>query len=228
MSYTITIGNEILPILIKRHRASRRFVIRYQPSRHAVSLTLPRYASLRQALRFAEEKREWIGRQIEKKPPHIFFTDGQVIPFLGRDLRLCHRGGRGVVRMEGDSVFVPGDTAFMARRVREWMKVEAKKEMTARTHTHAFSLGVRVKKITLRDTGSCWGSCSKGGNLSLSWRLAFAPPAVLDYVVAHEVAHIAEHNHSPAFWALVAQLCPHYKQAKAWLTAHGATLHAYG
>ncbi|MDE3016716.1 MAG: M48 family metallopeptidase [Pseudomonadota bacterium] len=228
MDHTILIGGEHLPVLVRRHRAARRFTVRYQPSRHAVSLTLPRYASLRQALRFVEEKRAWLARQIEKKPVRVPFADGQMIPLLGRNVRLCHKGGRGVVAVGNDCIRVPGDAAFMARRVREWIKAQAKEEMVKRAQEYARELGVTVKKITLRDTGSHWGSCTGNGGLSLSWRLALAPCEVLEYVVAHEVAHIAQHNHSPAFWALVERLCPHHKTAKAWLRAHGAALHAYG
>ncbi len=228
MHYSITIHNETLPILIRKRRGAHRIVVRYRPLQHAISLTLPPYVGIRQGLHFAHEKRDWIERQIAAKPEHIPFSDGQIIPLLGKHYTLCHKGGRGVVSIDGDRILVPGDVQFMARRLREWLKARARAEIMALAQIKAQRVGRRIKKISLRDTSSRWGSCSHNGNLSFSWRLAFAPWEVLDYLVSHEVAHLKEHNHSEAFWALVAELCPHYEQAGRWLKAHGAGLYAYG
>jgi len=252
--YSIAIGNESLPIVIRKRRGTRRMVIRYQPLQHVIRLTLPSYASIRQGLRFAEEKRSWIERQIASKPKHIPFADGQVIPMFGKNYTLCHVGGRGVVRaatqpdvgcrmldvkqkssltsdiqhLTSGTILVPGDIAFMPRRLREWLKTRVKAEITQLAQSKAQQIGCPLKKISLRDTSSRWGSCSHTGNLSFSWRLVFAPYAVLDYMVCHEVAHLAEHNHGKEFWALVARLCPEHEKAERWLKTHGATLYAYG
>ena len=93
---------------------------------------------------------------------------------------------------------------------------------------HARNLGVRARRITLRDQKSRWGSCSSAGQLSFSWRLVLAPPFVLDYVAAHEVAHLAEMNHGPRFWRLVAKTLPAFEEAKVWLRIHGMDLYRYG
>ncbi|MDE3060484.1 MAG: M48 family metallopeptidase, partial [Pseudomonadota bacterium] len=217
-----------LPILIRKHRSARRMVIRYHPLKAAIGLTLPRYASVRQGLRFVDEKRGWIEKQLHEKSGRIPFAGGQTIPVLGKTYTLKHVGGRGVVTAQGDEILVAGAEDFMARRVREWLKKQAEKEIrTLAAHKSAL-VGVRVRKISLRDTHSRWGSCSHDGNLSFSWRLVFAPYEVLEYLVSHEVAHLKEHNHSAAFWAVVEELFPEYRKAERWLKAHGRGLYQYG
>jgi predicted metal-dependent hydrolase len=226
--YSITINGEPMPVIVRKRRGARRFVIRYQPLQHSVGLTLPPYASIRQGLRFAQEKSEWIAQRMNEKPPTVSFADGAIIPILGKEYTLCHVGGRGVVKEEGDKIIVPGDAAFMPRRVRDFLKAKAREEITKLSQHQAERLGKKIKKISLRDTSSRWGSCSHDGNLSFSWRLVLAPYAVLEYLVSHEVAHLQEHNHSPAFWALVAKLFPAYEQAQQWLSEHGQRLYSYG
>ena len=92
---------------------------------------------------------------------------------------------------------------------------------------HTLALGKPHGRIAVRDTRSRWGSCSSKGTLSFSWRLVLAPPFVLDYLVAHEVAHLAHMNHSAAFWALARRLAPRMPEAELWLKVHGPVLHRY-
>jgi len=226
----LTIGAtvESLPVIIRKHPKSKRMVIRYHPIQHHVALTLPRYVTIKQGLHFVSEKREWLAEQIQDKPRHVPFTDGQTIPVLGKKYMLQHVGGRGVVRIEEDCIIVPGDIEFMARRVLEWLKRLARETITAIAQAKAKIIGKDVKKISLRDTSSRWGSCSHDGNLSFSWRLVLAPREILDYVTCHEVAHLRHHDHSPAFWTLVHLLFPDHHNAKQWLKAHGGELYMYG
>jgi predicted metal-dependent hydrolase len=226
--HTITIGSDTLPIVIRRRAGVRRIIIRYQPLQQCLTLTLPRYVNIRQGLHFVEEKRQWIARQLSAAPAQIPFTDGQAIPVFGTTYTLRHAGGRGVITVEGSDILVHGDPAFMQRRVREWLKAQMRARLTELAQDKARRIGQSVKKISLRDTSSRWGSCSHDGHLSFSWRLVFAPIDVLDYLVAHEVAHLAEHNHSPAFWNVVHQLCPDYERPRRWLKTHGTKLYAYG
>ena len=227
-SYSIELDGEHLPIMVRRLSTSRRIIIRYQPLHHALSLTLPRYVSIRQGLRFVEEKREWIARQLKDRPPKISFSDGQVIPLLGNRYQLRHVGGRGVVAVDGQVITVPGDPEFMPRRVRDWLKAHAKENITRLAHERAAQINKTIKRITLRDTHSHWGSCTEEGRISFSWRLILAPYEVFDYVVSHEVAHLQHLDHSEAFWSVVASLVPDYEQAKTWLKQNGNTLYAYG
>jgi hypothetical protein len=116
----------------------------------------------------------------------------------------------------------------MPRRVADFLKREAHRDIEAAVARHARSIGVKPKRIAVRDTVSRWGSCSATGGLSFSWRLILAPPFVLDYLAAHEVAHLVHLNHSPKFWSLLRRACPETNRAEAWLKAHGANLHRYG
>lgn len=226
----LTIGSsvETLPIVVRKHPKSGRMIIRYHPIQHHVALTLPRYVSIKQGLHFVSEKREWLVQQIQSVQKNIPFDDGQIIPVLGKKYTLTHVGGRGVVHIEDDRIIVPGDIAFMARRVREWLKRLARDTITSIATAKAKIIGKHIKRISLRDTSSRWGSCSHNGNLSFSWRLVFAPYEVLDYVTCHEVAHLKHHDHSPAFWLAVGQLFPDYNNTKQWLKSHGSKLYTYG
>ena len=228
-SIELAIGPAIehLPIIIRKHSTSRRMVIRYQPLQHHVSLTLPRYVSIRQGLHFIEEKRAWLVKQITENAKTIPLEHGQTIPILGNDYTLLYVGGRGVVTLDEKNILIPGDETFLKRRLLEWLKRQLRAEITHLAEAKAKQIKKPLGKISLRDTSSRWGSCSHDGNLSFSWRLVFAPYAVLDYVVAHEVAHIKHHDHSPAFWAAVELLCPEYDKYRNWLKTHGAVLYSY-
>lgn len=229
MAHSFKHHDELIPILVRKHAKSRRMVLRYVPRTHAISLTLPRYVSLRQGLSFVETKRDWLAAQMQRRRQGVPFSEGQVIPLLGKEYRIVHAPGRGVVRISEDELLVPGDAQFMARRVRDFVIAQARAEITRLAHIYAKQLATKpIRKITLRDTGSHWGSCNNSGNLSFSWRLAFAPYEVLDYVVCHEVAHLLHLNHSEKFWKCVAQICPDFTTHRAWLKRHGDTLYFYG
>ncbi|MFO0388605.1 MAG: M48 family metallopeptidase [Alphaproteobacteria bacterium] len=226
--YSIAIHNQTFPIVIRRHKTARRIVLRYQPLRGAIGLTLPRYATIRQGLDFIASKEEWIAHEVLHHRHKIAFADGSTIPVMGVQHTLCHAGGRGTVTAQDNKLLVHGDAAFMERRVRDWIKHTAYETISSLAFENAKLLGVTIKKISLRDTGSHWGSCNASGRLSFSWRLAFAPKEVLEYVVCHEVAHLKELNHSKAFWQIVAALCPHWQASRRWLKTHGGQLYLYG
>lgn len=201
-------------------------VVRYDARNECVKVTVPRYVSFAAALEFAESKAHWIARQMEKIE-RVVFADGVMVPLFGEPVRLRHVGGRGVVqRVEGE-LHVSGDALFMARRVRDFIKKEMKRQAVERATCYASALGVRVASVVLRDTSSRWGSCSSRGRLSLCWRLAFAPREVMDYVVCHEVCHLVHHHHGDAFWQLVERLCPDYAHHERWLKLHGQTVWNY-
>jgi predicted metal-dependent hydrolase len=142
------------------------------------------------------------------------------------------RASRGTVWVEANGserlLCVAGEAPHVDRRVADFLKREAKRDLEAASRRYAARLGVAIKRISVRDQSSRWGSCSTNGVLSYSWRLILAPPYVLEYLAAHEVAHLVEMNHSPRFWRLVDSLCPVVSRAKAWLDSHGTDLHRYG
>ena len=231
-SHTISLvvddGTKDVPIVIRKNARSRNMVMRYQPLQHHISLTLPRYVSIAQGLDFVATKRSWLEKQVQQHGQHVPLADGAIIPVLGTNYRIRHTGGRGVVHVAGDEILVPGEAAFAARRLRDWLKELLRKEIMALALLKAQALGVKFKKIGLRDTRSRWGSCSHDGNLSFSWRLVFAPRQVMEYVVCHEVAHLKHLDHSSRFWAAVEKLDATHLAQREWLRVHGPTLYTYG
>ncbi len=189
-------------------------------------LTLPDGVSVAQARAFLCEKESWLRGRIDATPPGVPIAAGVVFPFEGRPLEI-RAAATGRTRREGDALLVPGRAKDLPARVGVWLREEARCRCVAGVGRHAAALGRAPGRISLRDARSRWGSCTHAGDLMFSWRLVLAPPEVLDYVVAHEVAHLAEFNHSPRFWAHVRRLAPDLDRIRAWLRAHGAELHAW-
>ncbi len=224
---------EVYRVAINRSPRSRRFTLRVRAASRDVLLTMPARASMTAARAFAERHATWIGLRLARLPRPVAFEHLAKTPRRGVDHTIVHRpGARGVVWVEagekGPLICVAGERPHVARRFGDFLKREALKDIEAAVARHASAIGVKPTRISVRDTASRWGSCSSAGRLSFSWRLILAPPWVLDYLAAHEVAHMVHMNHSPKFWAVVGRASPDVKRAEAWLKAHGASLHRYG
>ena len=214
---------------VRKSRRARHVSLRIDEKRGGVDLILPRAVTRDDGMTFVHHKAAWILREIDALPPRVPFADGAVLPLLGTDYRIRHRpDARGTVWVEDGSINVAGRAPHVQRRVADWLKRRARQEIARRAAAAARKIDKRVNRLSLRDTRSRWGSCSEEGHLSFSWRLILAPEAVLDYVIAHEVAHLEELNHSPRFWRLVSALCPDNKVPRHWLKRNGASLHRYG
>ena len=224
----------VYEIRLQRHRQARRYTLRVQSATREVVLTMPPRGSVKDARAFAQKHGAWIVARLKRLPQPAPFRHGTILPLRGEPHRIEHRPNeRGTVWIElGDDgsrvLCVAGEVPHVARRLRDYLKREAKRELEAASRRASDALGVKIKRVSIRDQSSRWGSCSTTGVLSYSWRLILAPPFVLDYLAAHEVAHLVEMNHSRAFWRVVARIYPNLARAKAWLDAHGAELHRYG
>jgi predicted metal-dependent hydrolase len=224
---------EIYRIALKRVATSRRFTLRVRTATRDALLTMPSRSSLKAAREFAERHAAWVGTRLARLPEPVAFAPRAVTPLRGVDHRIVHRPGeRGGAWLEGSDrgplICVSGERPHVARRITDFLKREARKDLEAAVARHSKQLGVKPRRIVLRDTVSRWGSCSSTGGLNFSWRLILAPPFVLDYLAAHEVAHLVEMNHSPRFWRVVARVCPSVDRAKRWLDTCGNDLHRYG
>lgn len=217
-------GDPDIRVALRRSARARRLSLRVARVGGDVTLTLPRALPMRVAQQFLQDKEAWLRRTLARQHPLIRIAPGVQLPIEGRSLPLVTGTGRSA-RVLSDRVELPTDRP--GTRLRAALKFLARERLSASVGHHAEALGKPFGRITLRDTRSRWGSCSATGNLNFSWRLILAPPAVLDYVAAHEVAHLAQMNHSPAFWAVTARLCPAYQTYRRWLRDHGPALQAY-
>ena len=221
-------------VRLRRHRQARRYTLRVQAATREVVLTMPPRGSIKEARAFAEKHGAWIAARLGRLAEAAPFAHGTEMPLRGALHRIVHRRNlRGTVWTETDAagrrlICVAGEAPHVERRIGDFLKREARRDLEAASRRYAQKLGVTIKRISVRDQVSRWGSCSTTGVLSYSWRLILAPPFVLDYLAAHEVAHLIEMNHSPRFWRLVGRLCPAMQRAKVWLDAHGTDLHRYG
>ena len=222
-------------VRLRRHRQARRYTLRVVAVTREAVLTMPPRGSFREAREFAEKHGAWIASRLDRLPRAAPFEHGAEVPLRGVVHAITHRrSARGTVWLETDRdgrrllCVASHDAAHVSRRITDFLKREAKRDLEVAVARYAERLGVEVRRISIRDQVSRWGSCSTSGALSFSWRLVLAPRFVLDYLAAHEVAHLLEMNHSPRFWRLLGRICPDMERAKSWLDARGTDLHRYG
>lgn len=219
----------IVPLVRRRNPRANRAQLRVDAARRLVSLTLPPGFRTGQAEDFLQRHSGWLARQLAGLPAARPFRDGGELPFRGTPHYIRHHPGlRAGVTRAGAEILVGGAEEFLARRLGDWLRVQARAELSQAALTQAAGLELRPRRIAVRELHSRWGSCASNGNLSFAWRLILAPPEVLGYVAAHEVAHLRHPNHGPAFWALVRQLQPQADASRRWLRERGPTLFAYG
>jgi predicted metal-dependent hydrolase len=232
-------GGETYRVALKRIASARRFTLRVRAATRDVVLTMPPRGSIAGARNFIERHAAWIGARLQRLPAPMPFGGGEIVPIRGVNHRIAER------RSQGGNVWIePVDKALrdtrlpllcvsaepphVARRVKDFLMREAKRDLEAAVARHAAKLGVNPRRIGLRDTTSRWGSCSSSGALNFSWRLIMAPSYVLDYLAAHEVAHLVHMNHSPSYWKVLAKLPVHIERGESWLKANGAGLLRFG
>jgi len=236
-SLDVSHAGETYRINLRRIASARRFTLRVRAATQDVVLTMPPRGSLSEAKSFANRHAAWIGVKLRQLPEKIPLKPGGSVPLRGTLHRIAHcpakrRGiwledaapGLGSMPL----LCVNAEESFIPRRVRDFLVKEATRDLAAAVERHTRKLGVAPPKITLRDTTSRWGSCSSSGALNFSWRLIMAPHFVLDYLAAHESAHLQHMNHSAKFWATVARLTADTAHAEAWLKAHGSSLLRFG
>lgn len=224
---SLDLGGHTVSVTIKRSALARRISLRVDPARGAV-LMLPTKARLAEGERFLLAHRVWLAERLARLPDKIALADGVAVPLLGvpHPIRHAPEARRGVW-VEDGALLVSGLPDHVGRRAADFLRAEAKRLIVPRAHDMAARLGRKPGRITVKDTRSRWGSCSSSGDLAFCWRLVLTPEQILDYVIAHEVAHLVEMNHSPAFWAVVESLVGDVRAPRRWLKAHGPGLHRF-
>ena len=217
-----------IDVLFRRNAKARRLILRLNAEGSAAVVTVPRGVSRRQALDFATRSAGWLAARMAKREERIVLAPGALLPLRGEMHEIRHvpvRRGTVMVEPLAKLIRVPGEMPHVARRLTDWLKLVARDDLTRASRHYAAAMGVSFRRLSVRDQKSRWGSCSAAGDLSYSWRLVLAPPEVLDYVAAHEVAHLRHMNHGAQYWRLVLRHCPHAGMARKWLRAHGQSLH---
>lgn len=226
MSEYILPGSPPISLSLRRSKQARRISLRVSRLDGRVTLTLPKGLRDAEALDFAREKESWLRRHLAERPLDVQVAIGTRLPILGVEREIISGQGRSVV-LRPETLLVPGAPDRVGARLLGFVKQSARGHLSEAIDHYSDKLGRPFSRLTIRDTRSRWGSCSSQGALMFSWRLLLAPKEVLDYVAAHEVAHLQEMNHSDRFWALVDDLYGDPAEQRKWLRLHGETLHRY-
>ena len=228
----------IVPFEFELVRSARRRSISIEIAKARVVVRAPYFVAKADIEKFVREKSAWVQQKLVQQElqlsamPNYTFADGSRLPFLGGELVLVVRKQprADVVRYGGQLlVILPSrgrlpDEQQTKHLVCEWYQQQALALLRAKTDAAVAQLGVKHAGVTIKATRSKWGHCTAQGAIQYNWQILLAPESVVDYLVAHEVSHLLHHNHSSAFWAVVASLCPDYKSRRAWLRAHGIQL----
>ncbi|MCC8428963.1 M48 family metallopeptidase [Reyranella aquatilis] len=227
---TIAHAGDTLSVTFVRNPRARRASLRVDPANRRIVLTAPLRMARVAAVGFAEAQAGWIAARLGRLPERRPFVDGAEIPLFGVPHRVRHRpDARGTVWRENGEIHVAGRAEHLPRRLKDWLTAELREQLVPLVLAKAARTERSVKRITVRDTRSRWGSCGPDAAMSFSWRLVFAPPEVLDYLAAHEAAHLVHLNHGPRFWALARALCDGpIEGPQAWLKRNGEILLQYG
>lgn len=218
-------------ITVKRSARARRVGLRLDTKARRFDLVVPKWMSLSRAQDFALDQEDWMQEQLAALPAGVPFVHGSVLPLLGRDYRIeivPHKARRTEIELEDGVLYVRTHMDDPSMRIKRWLKDFALEEMERLVHDKAAMLKKKVRDVTMRDPKSRWGSCSSDKRIMLSWRLILAPYDAMDYVIAHEVAHLKHMDHSAKFWAQCEVLCDDYKSGKSWMRKHAQGLMAYG
>ncbi|EJF85448.1 M48 family metallopeptidase [Bartonella rattimassiliensis] len=228
-------SDRTVPLRVREDKCARRLTLRIDSSSQEICVTTPLAISFCTVQSFIEKHRSWIEARLTRLQTchgNAYLKEGATIPFLGISHTIKHREGRGVTEIvaadadQGPKIIVYGQLEYLPRRIADVLKKQAALIITPLVAYYAHKVERKVKSICYKDTRSRWGSCSIDKRLSFSWRLVMAPKEVVEYVVAHEVAHLVEMNHGPRFWALCEELYPDSKTHRAWLKENAHRLHS--
>ncbi len=231
----VTLDDPDISVRLRVSARARRFTLRLEPSSEGAVLTLPPGVPMAEARRFLMRQSGWLARALARHPGRVVVGDGTRLPVAGDEIEIRVIDGppgepRCAPRLEDGRLILSdsGSRGFqVGPRVAAWLKTRAREALVPAAERYAGMLGRRPAAVSLRDTRSRWGSCSNRGRLSFSWRLAMAPPEVLDYVAAHEAAHLVEMSHGSRYWEVVERILPDYRRHRAWLKREGRKLHGF-
>lgn len=214
-------------INIVKSPIARRLSLRIDEQAHLPVLTIPRYCSQKKALAFVRQHRDWICNMLARLPQREYFTEGAEISIAGRPCTIIRQPGHRGTELTAGKLIIGGDAEFLHRRVCDFLKKYAAAYLEERSRAAAAKIGRTVRKVTVKEIKSRWGSCSTKNNINYNWRIIMAPDFVIDYLICHEVSHLCHPDHSAAFWNCVASLCPNWQDGRRWLKVRGKMLYRW-
>jgi len=219
-------------VIVKRSKKARRVALRLDPVERVVNLVIPHRMPLKTAYKFVRQHKDWVRKTLDNLPEKVAFTHGTFLPVFGDQVRLDIEidptRKRTILKQYDDVLNVKTYQTDVTSRITTHLKKIARAGLADIASEKADMIDKEIKRVSIRDTKSRWGSCSQDGNMSFSWRLMFAPYGAIDYVVAHEVAHLIHMDHSRKFWNLCEELSFDYKNGRRWIKENGNSLMSYG
>ena len=226
---SITLPCGTTQIAWRRSARARRVSLRIHPTNGSVVVTLPPRATPKAGMALLMSHADWVSERLAALPRAVVFEPGAQVPIADVPHVIRHQpDGRGGAWIADGALHVTGSPEFLHRRVRDFLRQEARRQLGTLTVAKASRLGIAPRRVVIKDTSSRWGSCAPDRTIALSWRLVMAPEFVQDYVVSHEVAHLRHMNHGPQFWGVVQDLTPHKPSAIRWLKREGTRLMRIG
>jgi len=225
----VTNSGQTVNVRLEVNPKARRLILRLDERKREAVAIAPSKRKLGEAAAFARDRLDWISEHLQALPDHIVLQDGAIFSLRDTPCEITLEGrGRRAYLADGTPqiLHVPGAPETIGARVERFLRKSAKDDLSEAVIRYCDILGVEARKVTIKDTRSRWGSCTSDGRLAFSWRLIMAPTEVLEYVAAHECAHLLEMNHSAAFWAHVGKCRPTWKAERNWLRKNGRELHA--
>ena len=217
-----------MDIKVVQSASSKKLILHIDNKERIPVLSIPKYCTRKRAVNSVNENMDWILETLKKLPERKYFSDGETISLFGQNVMISHQpNARCGVRLDGSILIVSGGAEFLHRRIKDYIRKTAEEEFYKLSTPLADKIGCKINGICIKDTKSRWGSCSTLNNINYNWRIALAPQYVIDYLMAHEVAHLKHQNHSANFWQCVAELYPDWQKGRDWLQKSGRLLYTY-
>lgn len=225
----VTKSGESINVRFEVNPKARRLILRLDERNREAVAVAPSRRKIAEAAEFARDRVEWIAQHLQALPQQVILQAGAEFMLRGAPCIVSLDGPGRLANLQigpPQTLRVPGEKETVGKRIERFLRKTAKQDLSDAVIRYCDRLDVEARRVTVKDTRTRWGSCTSDGRLAFSWRLIMAPPAILDYVAAHECAHLLEMNHSPAFWAHVTKCRPDWKKERAWLRKYGRDLHA--
>jgi len=218
-----------IPLRLRYNSKAKRIILRVDQENNGALITLPPGAPKTEAYTLVHERADWLIDKLQTLPRKKPLADGQVLTLMGKIITICHRSNvTADVQLIGSDLIVLGEKENLQIQTLDWLRKYAYEIINPRAHNMASRIKGQLNRVSVRDTKSRWGSCSRHGNLSFCWRLIMTPEWVLNYVIAHEVSHLLHMNHGPEFWSTVRSLDANPIGARKWLNQHGISVQRIG